>query len=385
MNTVKKCSISGIAFTLDADAYETLSAYLESLRTRYAGHRDGDEIVADIEARIAELILSTQDGSRTVELPLVKNIMAQMGSPEEIGDSEEKSDTDGEPQPGNPKKSAPRIPRRLYRDPEDAKLGGVCTGLGAYFDLDPVLVRLIFFAPLFVAIIARIIHIHKVSEWVRHVSMDMFGLFILGYIIMWFVVPAARTARQRLEMKGERITSDSIGSETAGTRSVDGYPKNVVASTVSVFGTVVLILLKLFAGMIVAGLAATASGLLLGLFCLLLMKDQVIGLASVSVGVTGILCVLVFCLLMIYVLMCLILSRRPSGRWVLGAFFLWLLTICLLAASVFVEFKNGGIEGIWRSDKMLEELVPNGCNLLEGVDSVEDCDAGFDADPELFD
>ena len=69
MKEVKKCSISGVAFTMDADAYEALETYLESLKTTYKDTADGAEIVADIEARIAELILSAQDNTRIVEKP----------------------------------------------------------------------------------------------------------------------------------------------------------------------------------------------------------------------------------------------------------------------------------------------------------------------------
>ena len=86
MKEVKKCSISGVAFTMDTDAYEALDAYLESLKNYYRETPDGAEIVADIEARIAELILSTQDNTRVVEKPLMMNIIAQMGSAEDISD-----------------------------------------------------------------------------------------------------------------------------------------------------------------------------------------------------------------------------------------------------------------------------------------------------------
>ena len=86
MKEVKKCSISGVAFTLDADAYEELAAYLESLKRSYKDSADGAEIVADIEARIAELILSAQDNARIVEKPLIENIIRQMGSAEDISE-----------------------------------------------------------------------------------------------------------------------------------------------------------------------------------------------------------------------------------------------------------------------------------------------------------
>ena len=89
MKEVKKCSISGIAFTLDADAYALLSRYLDSLRATYAETADGDEIVADIEARIAELILSQQENSRVVETPLLRQIISQMGTAEDISSESE--------------------------------------------------------------------------------------------------------------------------------------------------------------------------------------------------------------------------------------------------------------------------------------------------------
>lgn len=104
MKEVKKCSISGVAFTMDADAYEALETYLESLKTTYKDTADGAEIVADIEARIAELILSAQDNTRIVEKPLILNIIRQMGSAEDI--SRESVDRDLHC-------DTPRIPRRL--------------------------------------------------------------------------------------------------------------------------------------------------------------------------------------------------------------------------------------------------------------------------------
>ena len=107
MKEVKKCSISGVAFTMDTDAYQELEAYLESLKKTYKETPDGAEIVADIEARIAELILSAQDSTRVVEKPLILNIIRQMGTAEDISEEE----------PGRSPEE-PRIPRRLYRDTE---------------------------------------------------------------------------------------------------------------------------------------------------------------------------------------------------------------------------------------------------------------------------
>lgn len=362
MNTVKKCSISGIAFTLADDAFEVLDAYLKRLRTQYAGHKDGDEIVADIEARIAELILSVQDGPRTVELPLIRNIIAQMGSPEQIGEEGAEG----------PKPAAPRIPRRLYRDPENAKLGGVCAGLGKYFDVGSVWIRLAFFSPLLAMVLFNWI---PLSHFFDRLAGNLMGFFVLGYLIMWFVVPTARTARQKLEMKGERITSAAIGSATAAAGGVDGDPKTVVASTVSAFGTVLLILLKLFAGLIVFTLMVAACGLIVALFSLGVVVPHLSDLSGFHVvdltATFGLLIVLIPCLLMIYVLMCLIASRRPSGRWTLATFLLWIVTIIALIASA-VRDCNSDEADEW--SRPLPAPTHDSRNLLSDVPAEREAD-----------
>ena len=242
MKEVKKCSISGVAFTMDADAYQELENYLDSLKKTYKDTPDGAEIVADIEARIAELILTTQDNTRVVEKPLILNIIHQMGSVEDI--SEESSDKKATEEP--------RIPRRLYRDTENAKLGGVCAGIGKYFDVDPVWIRLGMFLP----ILLSFLHWIPFMDWTGPMMGNLFGIFVICYVIMWFAVPAARTARQKLEMNGEKITAQSIRETTEATAGCDPdvRAKPIVAEAVSVFGKVVLILLKLFAGLLVFGL-----------------------------------------------------------------------------------------------------------------------------------
>ena len=121
MNEIKKCSISGIAFIFEKVAYNRLNDYIESLKRAYKNSAESSEIIADIEARIAELILSAQSSSEQVVcLPLVENIIAQLGSAEDIS-GEQSSD---EPTTDT------RISRRMYRDTENGKLGGVCAGIG---------------------------------------------------------------------------------------------------------------------------------------------------------------------------------------------------------------------------------------------------------------
>mgnify|MGYP001733650087 CR=1 FL=1 len=315
MKEVKKCSISGVAFTMDADAYEALETYLESLKTTYKDPADGAEIVADIEARIAELILSAQDNTRIVEKPLILNIIRQMGSAEDI--SRESVDRDLHC-------DTPRIPRRLYRDTENAKLGGVCAGIGKYFDVDPVWIRLAMFLPILLTVFQWI----PFMRWTGPMMGNLFGIFLICYFIMWFAVPAARSARQKLEMNGEKITAQSIGEVTAATATAcaepDAKAKPIVAEVVSVFGKVVLILLKIIAGFIVFGLIMAACALIIGMFALIVggegfFTPAVFGnTVSIWIASLGILATLIPIILLIYVLMCLIASRKPGGKTVLA-------------------------------------------------------------------
>ena len=369
MKEVKKCSISGVAFTMDIDAYETLGAYLESLKKSYKETPDGTEIVADIEARIAELILTEQDNTRVVEMPLIQHIIAQMGSAEDISD--ESSDRDLQYE-------TPRIPRRLYRDTENAKLGGVCAGIGKYFDIDPVWVRLTLFLPMLLTCFGGIPFLF----WFGPVFGNLFGIFLICYFIMWFAVPAARTARQRLEMNGEKITAQSIGEATAAAASnePDAKAKPIVAEAVSLFGKIVLILMKIFAGILVFGLIMGACALIIGLFAIIIGGPEQIHLEKLAdfslwVPILGIFIVLIPVILLIYVLMCLIASRKPSGKTVLVIFLLWILSIigCSVIAiredvSDKLRKKKAAVERVFRSEFIIEGDTTTLERLLEDYD-----------------
>jgi phage shock protein PspC (stress-responsive transcriptional regulator) len=350
MNNITKCSISGVAFTLDEEAYKTLEAYLDSLRASYGETADGKEIVADIEARIAELILSTQEGDRVVQKPLIDNIIAQMGSARDISEESSEEGSAGETSP-----KEPRIPRRLYRDTANAKLGGVCAGIGKYFDIDPVWVRLAMFLPLIFTCMGGI----PFLGWMSQIFGNLFGIFIICYLIMWFVVPVARTARQKLEMKGERITAESIRETTeAAGNDPDRRARPIVAETVSVFGKVVLILLKLIAGVIVFSLIVLAIVLVVGLLSVIISGPGSICPSQLDndiwVSIFGITSLLIPVILLIYVLMCLIASRKPGGKPVLGFFLVWLASI---AACIGAALNEGHDEGIFSRHDSKEQLM----------------------------
>ena len=327
------------------------------------------EIVADIEARIAELILSVQDNARVVEKPLIMNIIRQMGSAEDISES---TDADLEPE-------APRIPRRLYRDTENAKLGGVCAGIGRYFNLDPVWVRLALFLPLLLACFGSV----PFLRWFSPLFGNLFGIFLICYFIMWFAVPAARSARQKLEMNGEKITAQSIRETTEATAGCDPdvRAKPIVAEAVSVFGKVVLILLKLFAGLLVFGLIMGACALIIGLFALVIGGGGILSPFSplgmtLWVPILGIFIVLIPVILLIYVLMCLIASRKPGGTAVLIIFLLWLASFIACACIAIREdvgdrfrAKRNVIEQVLNTEVVIDNDTTTVQKLLKEYES----------------
>ena len=179
-------NISGQVFNIDEDAYNVLNDYLQSIKQHFAKTKGGDEIFTDIEARIAEMLKEKLvNNKQVITIEDISQVIKTIGEPSEFGGDEyEEHSEEGQ------KTHAGKSPKRLYRDPDDAMLGGVCSGLAAYFHTDTVWFRLGFT----IAAIAG------------------FGAPILVYLVLWVVVPPASTATERLEMKGEKVNLSNIGT-----------------------------------------------------------------------------------------------------------------------------------------------------------------------------
>lgn len=181
MKKALKINLSGQIFHIDEDAYEKLKLYLDTISSHFLNVNESNEIISDIEARIAELFKGKMSGeNQVITLKEVEEIIKIMGRPEEIA-------AEDQPEQQGTRKEQ-RQNRRLYRDPENAILGGVCSGLAAYFNIDTLLARLLC------------------------VILTFIGgpLTVLTYIVLWIAVPRALTATQRLEMRGEKITVSNI-------------------------------------------------------------------------------------------------------------------------------------------------------------------------------
>ena len=190
MKKAIKINISGVIFHIDDDAYEKLKSYLKSVELYFSGKEGGKEIVDDIESRIAELfqIRVTEQKKEVITITDVTEVTAIMGDPSDFVEEAEDSEEETESATGKTRRTVRRGAKRLYRDPENAVFGGVCGGLGAYFGIDPVILRIIFV----VLLIAG------------------YGTWGLVYIILWIALPKAVSIAQKLEMRGERVTISNI-------------------------------------------------------------------------------------------------------------------------------------------------------------------------------
>ena len=174
-------NLGNMVYSIDDDAYLVLKDYLDSIEVYFAGDKDREDIMNDIEGRISELFSSMlNQGKQVLSVKDVEQVINIMGDPREISGNETKKAS-------YYRREYSSRPRRLYRDPDDRVIGGVCGGLGAYFNIDPLIMRIIFIILFFV----------------------FFGLII--YIVLWIVVPEARTTIQKLEMRGDPVNVSNIG------------------------------------------------------------------------------------------------------------------------------------------------------------------------------
>lgn len=179
-------NLAGQIFHINEDAFDLLSNYLKSLKRIYQNEEGGDEIIKDIEARISEIVLieNKSDAQKIIDLQLVEKIIQTLGSPELHSDIssddytyENKSTVE---QPVN---------KKMFRDPDNQIIAGVCSGLSQYLGInDSIWLRLLFVVSVFAG----------------------FGTGIIAYIVLWILLPEAKTASEKLQMKGEAINLENI-------------------------------------------------------------------------------------------------------------------------------------------------------------------------------
>lgn len=184
MNKTVNINLGGMFFHIDEDAYQKLTRYFDAIKRSLSNSSGQDEIIKDIEMRVSELLTEKQKTEKhVVGLKDVDEVIAVMGQPEDYRIDEEGI---GNSSP-NYSSSSTIGTRKLYRDKDKGMIGGVATGLGHYFGIDPVWMKILFVVLLFAK-----------------------GVGILPYLILWIVVPKAKTTAEKLEMTGEPVTISNI-------------------------------------------------------------------------------------------------------------------------------------------------------------------------------
>ncbi|MDR2585269.1 MAG: PspC domain-containing protein [Prevotellaceae bacterium] len=226
MKNVIKISISGLVFTLEEDGYVLLEKYLNQLKTHYTKQQNGIEVVEGIEERIAELLRERMSTSEeVVSKELIQKVMAIMGKPEDI----EGENMDQEPNKTPTDAATENKPKhRLYRNIDDRVLGGVCSGIAAWFNIETLIVRLVFIVLAFFSSVGfgmfRLWFTHNITMNTPNLHFGG-GWVIIVYIILWIIVPGAKTVAQKCEMRGER--PDFSGIQERVKKGADQFERSV--------------------------------------------------------------------------------------------------------------------------------------------------------------
>jgi len=200
-------NLGGIVFHIDEDAYLLLNQYFENLKKHLNQLEERQEIFNDIELRIAEILQEKLGESKQViTIEDVREVIEIMGQPGQF-------DAEGTQHPEASDGSGGKRSKRFFRDPDEKVIAGVCSGIAAYFHLDPAWVRLVFVISIFFG-----------------------GFGFLLYMIFWIIVPEAETTSDKLEMRGEKINisniEKSVREELNELRSRVGSMANDSAATI---------------------------------------------------------------------------------------------------------------------------------------------------------
>ena len=247
-------NLGGIVFHIDEDAYQLLDNYLSNLRVLFGREEGKEEIMNDFEARISELLNDrVRMGFLVITIEHVEDVIKRMGKPEQIFQEEEHEDNENR-STSEPMESAEKTKKRLMRDPNNRMLGGIASGLALYLNIDVVLVRLLLIGLLFIG----------------------FPFIIILYLILWMVIPEAKTAADQLIMRGKHVNLENIGKTVTAESTSVAYKeqKGCLAGFIDLFVS--------FLKVGIAGL-----GCLIGLPLLFALFIVLIVLFAVLLGVGG--------------------------------------------------------------------------------------------------
>lgn len=285
-------NISGIIFHIEEDGYESLRKYLDSINKYFASFEDSSEILADIESRVAEIFLSKlNEGKQVITADDVNTLISTMGSVSDFKAAEEQEFASGQSKETGSSSSESQSnysstgntgqakPQPLQRDQKRQIIGGVCSGLGIYFNVDPLWIRLLFALLAFAYGVTILVYVimwivvpgsydleepetgkkmfrdseRKVIGGVSGGIAAFFGIDIIAvrllfiiftiffgvgfivYIVLWIAVPEAKSLTDRMEMQGEPVTLSNIESNIKKNLNVDAEKEESTATKILLF------------------------------------------------------------------------------------------------------------------------------------------------------
>ncbi len=361
MKKAIKINLHGIIFHIDDDAYEKLKTYLDTIGRYFSNKQESDEIIKDIESRIAELFQERISAeTQVITLKIVNEVIDIMGNPEDIADTGEGGEE------SRSFHESYSTSKRLYRDSENSVIGGVCGGLAAYFAVDPVIFRILFVIFFFAG-----------------------GASILVYVILWIVLPKAETAAQKLEMRGEKVNvsnlekkireeydnvKENVKENVSRATSSETYKKaqSGASDFFEVLGKILLVFIKVILIIIGTSLVIAGIGILIGLITLpfvgihmfpfdsynfslgdiLIPFTDPVSVTLLTIAVT--LLILIPISAMIYGLVRIIFNIKTRNKGLgIGALVLWL--VCLFSIIGIVAFESSNYSDSGRT-KLSQDL-----------------------------
>lgn len=273
MDKTYNISLGGFAFMIDEVAYNSLKRYLSDIRVSLRNSPGVDEIIYDVEYRMAELLRQKMMGREVVNPSDVAYLVETMGQPEDFYNEEF---LDDEPTISSGTRSYSKSGigvKKLFRDPDDKMLGGVCSGIAHYIGVDAVWVRLFLVLMPFLDFIFL-----GIST----------GMLIFTYIILWLIIPLAKTTSDKLQMRGEPVNVDSIkdffGNSPENIReNVKDFgndARRVAQNSGSIIGDILKIIVKVMAAIFIFFLLMIALSLLIAFMVAIFG----IGIAGISLN-----------------------------------------------------------------------------------------------------
>jgi phage shock protein PspC (stress-responsive transcriptional regulator) len=380
MKKAIKINLAGIIFHIDEDAYEKLQNYLSALTYQFGNNDEAKEIVSDIESRIAELLQTKLVNRQVVEIADIEYVITILGKPDDYNAGNDANTKRPNFEPSVKKNNN----KKFYRDIDNSVFGGVCSGLGAYFNIDPVIMRLIFVLLFFVG-----------------------GATLLIYLILWIALPAARTAAQKLEMRGEDVNLSNIEKTVrseydqyrdgkTGSKGRDFFHEffhvlgNFIKMILKIVGAIIGIVLVIVGIVIIIAIVAVSSGGFWGwhgsdlqMHNFGFILHQFAGNWSIVAKLAFISMIAIPVLGILYLGLKLIFKFKIKDRpfW-LGAIGLWIISIILFFSLIVSNIKSVSKEGnksvslqmeVKQYQKLYLQINPNS-DGGEGIESFFETD-----------